>query len=226
MQKVRWSKNFAYAIGLIAADGYLSKDGRHISLVSKDVDQLKNFAKALRLNNKISLHSSGYNPKGRYYHIQFGNVKIYKFLILIGLSVHKTENIKALKIPDRYFAHFLRGFLDGDGSTYSYWDPRWKSSFQLYTVFISLSLTYLEWMQKKIELLLGLKGTIRKTRLRSNRYMYRLEYAKKNSIELIEYLYPVGQKIIFLKRKKFKIDQSLGIIRKQAEVVKLVYTQD
>ncbi|MFZ3020148.1 MAG: hypothetical protein WA051_01335 [Minisyncoccia bacterium] len=40
---VRWSANFAYAIGLLVTDGNLSPDGRHISFVSRDIEQINNF---------------------------------------------------------------------------------------------------------------------------------------------------------------------------------------
>ena len=76
-KSIRWSRNFAYVVGLLTTDGSLSKDGRHISLVSKDLEQLTNFAKILNLNNKISPHTSSYNPFGSYYHIQFGDVTLY-----------------------------------------------------------------------------------------------------------------------------------------------------
>lgn len=44
---IKWSANFAYAIGLIVSDGSLSKDGRHISFTSKDKERVDNFNKAL-----------------------------------------------------------------------------------------------------------------------------------------------------------------------------------
>ena len=31
-EKIKWTPDLAYVVGLIASDGYLSKDGRHISL--------------------------------------------------------------------------------------------------------------------------------------------------------------------------------------------------
>jgi hypothetical protein len=71
--------------------------------------------------------------------VQFGNVAFYRFLLSAGLFPNKTKTMGVLKIPDIYFADFLRGHLDGNGCTYSYWDKRWKSSFLLYMTFISAS---------------------------------------------------------------------------------------
>lgn len=48
-----WSTELAYAVGLLTTDGNLSKDGKHINLTSKDLDQIKTFKKCLGLKNKI-----------------------------------------------------------------------------------------------------------------------------------------------------------------------------
>ncbi len=49
------SADFAYVIGLITTDGSLSKDGRHLNLTSKDIDQIQTFKRILNLKNKIGI---------------------------------------------------------------------------------------------------------------------------------------------------------------------------
>lgn len=213
---MEWTPELAYAVGLITTDGSLSSDGRHINLTSKDIDQIKNFAEILSLKNKIELKKSSYNPNGTYYQIQFGNVRLYRFLQEIGLFPNKSKSLGALKIPRKYFADFLRGHLDGDGFTYSYWDKRWKSSFMLYTGFISASYNHVEWIKAKIEKEYDLKGNIRK----ANR-SFQLLYAKKSSVILLKKIY-YKDDLPSLQRKQFKISQALGIIERQADVLKLV----
>lgn len=208
-KEIRWSKNLAYAVGLLTTDGCLSKDGRHIDLTSKDIDQLQTFAKILKLKNKIGLKTSGFSSK-KYFHIQFGNVKLYRFLVKIGLTPAKSKTLGALKVPPRYFADFLRGCLDGDGYTYSYWDPRWKSSFMLYTGFVSASLEHLEWLNTEIERLFKVKGIIR-----FGTRAYLLKFAKNASVKLLKEIY-YRDNLVCLKRKRFKIQAALDIIRKQA----------
>jgi len=51
--KTEWTPNLAYAIGLIASDGCLSLDGRHISFKSLDRELVKKFKFALGVKNKI-----------------------------------------------------------------------------------------------------------------------------------------------------------------------------
>jgi hypothetical protein len=146
-----WSTDLAYVLGLITTDGSLSKDKRHINLTSKDLEQIRTFAEILKLKNKIGTKTSSFNPSGKYFYIQFGNIIFYNFLLKVGLMPNKTKVLNTLKIPDRYFADFLRGHFDGDGFSYSYWDKRWKNSFMLYTGFSSASIKHLEWIKNKVE---------------------------------------------------------------------------
>lgn len=212
-KRIRWSASLAYVVGLITTDGCLSGDGRHIGFTSKDLEQIQNFRNILGLTNKIGLKFSGYS-KAKYYRIEFGNVKFYKFLLKIGLTPNKSKTIKDVAIPEKYFRDFLRGLLDGDGYTYSYFDPRWKNSFMFYTSFVSASLMHLVWLSNGIERMYKLRGRIKRvTRA------YQLQYAKKASIELLTQIY-YKNNLFCLQRKRFKIKQALDIIHKQAEVAK------
>ncbi len=213
---MEWTPDFAYAVGLIASDGCLSSDGRHIDFTSKDIDQIQNFRTCLNLTNKIGTKSSSAAPGKRYYRVQFGNVKLYRFLIDIGLSPNKSKTLTSIAVPDFFFRDFMRGMFDGDGYTYSYWDPRWKSSFMIYLGFTSGSKVYLEWLKGRILTLYKLTGKIRQgTRA------FQLVFAKKASINLFKVMY-YKDDVICLKRKNLKIAESLGIIGKSAEVLKLV----
>jgi len=206
---MRWSGNLAYAIGLITTDGSLSKDRRHINLTSKDKEQITNFAKVLNLKNKIGLKYSSYTHQKKYYQIQFGNVKFYKFLERIGLFPNKTKTLGKLKIPKIYFADYLRGHLDGDGCTYSYFDPRWKNSFMLYTTFTSASKKHLEWLRNRIKDLYGIEGKIGF----QGKSTYNLRFAKKSSILLLKKMY-YHKKVLCLGRKRLKVCHALSIINR------------
>lgn len=211
-----WSADLAYAIGLIVTDGSLSKDERHLNLTSKDLEQIKTFAKILHLKNKIGIKSSSFSLKGKYFQIQFGDIRFYRFLISIGLFPNKTKYIGKLQIPDRFFIDFLRGHLDGDGYTYSYWDKRWENSYMLYSNFLSASKIHLEWIQKTIKRLYNINGKINY----AGKSVYKLIYAKKSSTILLSKIY-YKSNLPYLKRKKDKINLALNTI-KYAEVLKLV----
>ena len=204
---IKWSPEFAYAIGLLATDGNLSSDGRHFDLTSKDIDQLKTFLWCLRIHNKIGKKISGYSGKS-HFRIQFGDVLFYKFLLRIGLTPAKSKTMGALDIPKRYFFDFLRGSFDGDGTFYSYWDPRWKSSFMFYTVFISASKKHTSWLRHRLRHLLNINGHITHD---SNKSTYQLKYAKKESVKLLRRIY-YSKHIPALARKRLKIERALGIV--------------
>ena len=178
--KIKWSPEFAYAIGLLATDGNLSPDERHFDFTSQDLEQIENLKKCLCIKNKIGHKYSSY--KKRISRIQFGDVNFYKFLLAIGLTSNKSKTIAELDIPDEYFFDFLRGHFDGDGTFYSYWDPRWKSSFMFYTVLISASKKHIIWLREKLFSKLKIRGHISKAIKNS---AYQLKYAKTESLKLL-----------------------------------------
>ncbi len=210
--KIKWSPEFAYAIGLITSDGSLSKDGRHISFVSKDIEMIKNFQRSLDFSCKVGKKSSGSNKNKIYKFVQIGDVSFYNFLISIGLMPNKSKVVGSVKVPKKYFFHFLRGCFDGDGSFYSYYDKRWKSSLMFYVSLASASKTHILWLRAEILKRLKIKGHIAKS-LQSS--AYQLRYAKQESLKLLSSLYL--DDTVSLSRKKLKI---LKVIKsKKARVV-------
>ena len=209
MIKIGWSNRMAYAIGLLATDGHLSIDKRHIDLTSKDTEQLENFMEAVGSRYRITDKFSGYTGEACS-RIQFSDVNFYRWLLNIGFKQKKTHEMSDLKIPQRYFFDFLRGHFDGDGSIYSYFDPRWKSSFMFYITFIAKNKDHIIWLQKEIEKLCGTKG-----RLGVGSRVYQVRYAKKESKILIKKMYK-GKEGLYLSRKYDKI---LKILETDADVL-------
>lgn len=209
--KAKWTPKFAYAVGLITADGCLSSDGRHIDFTSKDIQLVKTFKKCMDLVNvRIGTKISGFTNK-RYPRIQFSNIRLYQWLLKIGLTPNKSKTIGKLKIPNKYFFDFLRGYFDGDGSSYSYWDERWRNSFMFYTSFTSGSLSYLKWIQSKIKKLLRINGYIA-----ASRRCWQLKYAKKESKVLISKMY-YKRNLHYLKRKYIKLKNTIRIDNKELD---------
>lgn len=218
--KLTWSPEFSYAIGLLVTDGSLSKDGRHIELTSKDKEQLETFLRCLDISVSITSKYSGSGKECS--RIQFGDVNFYRFLLSIGLMPNKTKIIAAINIPDEYFFDFLRGHFDGDGTFYSYWDSRWKSSFMFYISFVSASKEHIVWIQNTLERLLSVKGHITHNKEGST---LQLKYAKRESVLIIQAMYHVSR-VPCLLRKRLKIEKALSIMEKHnsktARVAKLV----
>lgn len=207
---VKWTPRLAYAIGLLVADGCLLNDGRHIDLTSKDIQQVQTFKECLGLKVKIGTKKSGLNNK-LYYHVQFGDVLFYKFLMDIGLSPAKSKTISAIKIPKKYFSNFLRGYFDGDGTTYSFYDSVFPESYRFYLGFTSASPKFITWLRKTIEDTVHVKGHICNY---PERNFMQLKYAKHEAIKVCKYMYR-GAHEVLLKRKYLKIISSMDIINQR-----------
>lgn len=143
---IHWSANFAYGLGLLATDGNLSPNRRHISFTSKDREQVDNFQQALGIQTNIGKKSSGLDPEKKYFVVQFSDVAFYQFLERKGITPAKSRTLGSIRVPKNLFFHFLRGCFDGDGYSYSYRDKRWKSSFLFYLCFCSASTKHLYWL--------------------------------------------------------------------------------
>ena len=207
-KNILWNSNFAYAIGLLAPDGSLSSDGRHFDLTSKDKEQLVNFMNCLNIKVKIGSKKSGMTGK-KISRIQFGDIVLYNFLLGIGFTPAKTKTMAEIKVPKKFFFDFLRGHHDGDGTFYSYFDPRWKNSFMFYSVFISASKKHIDWIRRELQKILDIKGHITKSGS-----IYQLKYAKNESLKLLPRMY-YTEEVVCLRRKRLKIEEALGIIGKQ-----------
>lgn len=210
----KWTPELAYAIGLIATDGCLSSDGLLFDLTSKDREQLINFSKCLGVKFKISKKWS--SSKDESFRIQFKNRIFYDFLLSTGLTPRKSLTMGKLNIPEKYFFDFLRGCFDGDGTFYSYWDPRWRSSHMFYIVFTSASKKHLKWLRKILYTKVNILGHFTSTQKSS---FFQLKYAKREALEVIKKMY-YNPRVICLSRKKLKIIKALRVERIQQKTYK------
>ena len=205
----QWSPEIAYGVGLIASDGCLQSDGRHISLTSVDMEQLENFSFAIGRKLPISPNQNKSNVDA--YRIQFSDVAFYDFLTSIGVTPRKSLTIGQLNIPNKYYPHFLRGLFDGDGSTNAYFDKRWKNSYMYYISFGSASANFLQYISSNNMRLFGVNGkSINKTTR-----AYKLSYAKKDSYILYKNIYK-DSGIFYLPRKRLKLE---GFIKQNGDAI-------
>jgi hypothetical protein len=88
------------------------------------------------------------------------------WLIRLGLTPAKSLTLGSVAVPDEYFADFLRGCIDGDGSIVTYVDRynTFKSPAYVYTrLFVSIvSATprFVERLRAMIHRLRGLSGSL------------------------------------------------------------------
>lgn len=178
-----WSPDIAYITGLMASDGCLVNDARHLNITSKDIEIIDTVQRILNMDVKVSKKLGGFGTSA--YNLQFSNVALYDFLVMSGLTPAKSLTIGPLKIPDLYYPDFLRGYFDGDGTVYGFWDKRWRSSLMYYVGYISASKIFLEWLQTNNLKLANTSAGVIKLGTRA----FALTYAKADSQKLYKYMY-------------------------------------
>lgn len=109
------SEDKAYWLGFLYADGYVSggKERRiELSLQLSDENHLHKFKQFLDYKGEIKKDSF----RCRLY---FRNEKITNDLIRLGCTPRKSLTLKfpnEKQVPRQYILHFIRGYIDGDGS--------------------------------------------------------------------------------------------------------------
>lgn len=187
-----WTGELAWVVGLIATDGNLSSNQRTVSVTSKDLDLLESVRTCLKLNNPIAPNRGGW---GHAYRLQWTSRGFHCWLMSLGLTPAKSLTLGALDVPDEYFADFFRGCIDGDGSIVTYVD-RYNASKnskyvydRLFVSLVSASPCFLQWIQQTVLRLRSISGHLNVGRSAGRRDMWRLRYAKRDSVNLLRWMY-------------------------------------
>ena len=116
----------AYWLGFMYADGYISKlknsNTRKVglSIGIEDRSHLEKFNKCLESNYPIreyTVGSSGYKIGAKYCRLIIASPDMYGDLVRQGCVEHKTDVLKPPEhIESHLIRHFIRGYVDGDGS--------------------------------------------------------------------------------------------------------------
>ncbi len=200
-----WNNNFAYIIGVIATDGNLSSDLRHIVITSKDYEMVRNCRKHLEIKNKFSRTARGGSKDKKYYMFQFGDKNFFDFLLDLGLTPKKSKTISELKIPQKYFGDFFRGCIDGDGSISISSHPESKHP-QYKVRLCSASKKFLDWIFKMCKIVFAVEGgSIYKL---TNSSIYILSFGKKDSIVILNEIYKGN--VLCLSRKRKVAEKIMG----------------
>ena len=215
-----WSSDLAYAVGLLVTDGCLSSDKRHIIMRSAEKEMLRTFKKCLGIENKIgeTTKDSGFS-KNKNYRVRLGNVRLYNWLLKIGLFPAKTYTIGKIKIPNRFLGDFVRGHFDGDGSVRFYQDNfniyrgRKYANNRLFVRLISASKKHMEWLRDSIQKHAGIIGALyASTSKKPNRVpIWTLKFSKKESVKFFNWIY-YHKNIPLLKRKRVTAEKALLVI--------------
>ena len=188
-----------YLVGLITADGSLSKDGRHVDITLKEDKVLQEIVKQIGLDNKITKKRGG---TGTITHrVQISNKSFYDFLMSIGLMPNKSRNLEKLEVPRKHFEKFLRGMIDGDGAIKRWIHPSNRNEQWSLSIY-SGAKTFIKWLQEEVEKNLGVTGKIHiNSGKRNNNRVYVLKFGKMAAKRILQKCY---QKDGFGLKRKYK----------------------
>lgn len=148
----------SYVLGYFVADGCICVDKTRknrpftFNITSVDKEHLDKIKNALGSEHKIG-KKPGTN--GHFaYQIQLRNQTLAKDLIGLGVMPRKTYNLGKIEVPNEYFADFVRGFFDGDGSVFIY---NVNGTPQIKVGFVCASLEFITDFNQKLCHSLGIK---------------------------------------------------------------------
>lgn len=111
-----WSPAMAYVLGYWWADGYMrihpTTTAHLIEIASVDCEHLELMDRHIGLKysiRKVTVSSECYD-------ITFCSKQMYTQLLSLGGIPNKSNIIGFPSIPDEFLPHFIRGFVDGDGT--------------------------------------------------------------------------------------------------------------
>jgi hypothetical protein len=224
----------AYMLGLLYADGsiYLGKGGNRqhrlsIALQEEDGYILSKFAEDVgNVNVKIvyppSIAKRNWKKRAL---VRISSNELCNTLISYGCNVNKSAiGMNFPMLEDEYYKHFIRGFMDGDGSVilkkvnYKY---KRKKSYKLsnphiqrYALKIAFASTDKEFLLKVSEILKTSRVYIRTVVRKQEVYTLWIE-GQEDVPRILNWLYEGAA--YFLKRKHDKFLEYNTIIKSQVE---------
>jgi hypothetical protein len=195
----------AYILGLMYADGSVTKDGFYLKM--KDEDILLKVKTALDAEQPVKIAKNG-NYEA--YLLSICSQKLSKSLIKQGCFINKTYTLSFPDIHTSLISHFIRGFFDGDGHLGI------TSNISTCKVdFTSASVDFLKSVRIIISKFSKTNGSLRKENGKSNAWHLRFSGVQVNDV--LNWIYKDAS--IFMKRKhdKFLIYKSVHL--KQGELL-------
>jgi hypothetical protein len=182
----KWSRNMAYILGFITADGNVKRNRLSIGLNAKDLCVL-NFIKS-ELQASIPLY---FRESNNSYMLAIHSKKMIKRLLDFGITERKSLSIEiAFDIPKEYLYYYILGVFDGDGCV-----VRRRNTLLL--EIYSGSYNFI----KKIKELTSLGNIQVKERKRINK-LYCLRLGQRQSVQLRDLMYADNGFCLLRKKEK------------------------
>ena len=185
------SKEKAYWLGFLYADGCVHSNSNEISITLKDRDHLEKFRKAIKSNNKIGESiDKRFSSMPKIYHFSIKDKQLKSDLIKWGCVPNKSLTLtKIPNIPRDFVSHFIRGYFDGDGSFH------WLNGTKNFRISFVGTAPFLKDIQKELGLSLSLGQQ------EGNQSKYFQVAGRKQVPMILDYIYKDSDENIRLTRK-------------------------
>lgn len=185
------SKEKAYWLGFLYADGCVHSNSNEISITLKDRDHLEKFRKAIKSNNKIGESiDKRFSSMPKIYHFSIKDKQLKSDLIKWGCVPNKSLSLtKIPNIPRDFVSHFIRGYFDGDGSLH------WLNGTKNFRISFVGAAPFLKDIQKELGLSLSLGQQ------EGNKSKYFQVAGRKQVPMILDYIYKDSDENIRLTRK-------------------------
>lgn len=185
------SKEKAYWLGFLYADGCVHSNSNEISITLKDRDHLEKFRKAIKSNNKIGESiDKRFSSMPKIYHFSIKDKQLKSDLIKWGCVPNKSLTLtKIPNIPRDFVSHFIRGYFDGDGSLH------WLNGTKNFRISFVGTAPFLKDIQKELGLSLSLGQN------EGNKSKYFQVAGRKQVPMILDYIYKDSDENIRLTRK-------------------------
>jgi hypothetical protein len=111
-----WTPEMAYVLGYWWADGNMLHvaSGKRVGFTSKDGEHLERIARVIGVGRVTSTIVG----RQTYYQLMLKRSDMFDDLVQLGGMPRKSLTATWHAPPPQYLQHFVRGFIDGDGSIY------------------------------------------------------------------------------------------------------------
>lgn len=214
-----WTPNMTYILGFFTADGNIYAPPTRVDGVSvykitfaqSDPYILELVCDELGISRGYIYGQQGLNalPQGGYlnmihpmYRVMFTSKYMVERLKELGLSERKSTQLKKVSVPKKFFAHFLRGYFDGDGCL------QISNNTTPSITFTGGSRQFLKSIEARISRYWDLPGG--RLRPRKRNKVWDLRYRKATSLEILKRMYEGHPDILCLLTKYNKYAGVIG----------------
>ena len=191
------SEDKAYWLGFLSADGYISNNNLiGLALSIKDEEHIYKFKASINATYPVNQYiASGYSTN-KYSRLVINSPQMWESLTALGFTKTKTYDLRFPKLDNNLYAHYIRGYFDGDGS----WSIS-KKSLSGYTMKICGNDNFLKVMADHLSLSHNF--------IHKHKSIYCLEKSGKDVLRLMNYMYSNATIFLSRKRERWFLAQSL-----------------